>query len=124
MFLMTCHDSSSLNVLARGANMGSIGVTFTDGTPQRMPCIDGNVHQAGNCCVVGLTPHPPHQECGWRGGAGYLQALAMKQLRLGLRPIHARKGGHDNGHAVLHTHAAQRPGLFAVVLAPTVPKRP
>ena len=31
IFPMTCHDSVPLNVLARGANMGSIGVALAEG---------------------------------------------------------------------------------------------
>ena len=49
---MVLRDSMSLNVLARGVNMGSIDMTpSVAGTSEVVPFIDGNIHQAGNCGV-------------------------------------------------------------------------
>ena len=42
----------SLNVLPRGANIGSIGMTpSAAGTSKVVPFVDDNEHQAGNCGV-------------------------------------------------------------------------
>ena len=92
---MVLRDSMSLNVLARGANMGSIDMTpSVAGTSEVMPRIDGNVHQAGNCGVYkfdighGFTedgaPGPEYaygDTCEWGCCAAALARAASRALR-------------------------------------------